>query len=99
MGFSEENWTPKADVEAFARILSEIVVGVSGEEGIHSPGIPSFIWKIIERGQSGDLKRVEPFHDIFETLKQNEFKIMEGVDAEQVSSFVRWIEISETLID
>jgi hypothetical protein len=99
MGFSGESWTPKTDVEAFARILSEIVVGVSGEQGIHSPGIPSFVRKMIERGQSGDLKRVESFHEIFETLKRNAFKILEGVENEKVSSFVNWIESSEMLTE
>jgi hypothetical protein len=89
----------KADVEAFARILSGIVIGIPVDEGIHSPGIPSFVREIIETGQSGDLKRVESFHEIIEILKRNEFQILDGVDNEKVSSFVRWMEIFGMVID
>jgi serine/threonine protein kinase len=57
-GFSGESWTPTADIRAFARILSEIVVGASAEQGCGSSSIPSFVLEIIENGESADLKSV-----------------------------------------
>jgi hypothetical protein len=45
------------------------------------------------------LEIVESFTDILKTLKQNDFKIVEGVEIEAVSTFVRWIEFSETLTE
>jgi hypothetical protein len=37
--------------------------------------------------------------DILKILKLHDFKIIEGVDVEEVSNFVKWIEKSETLIE
>jgi serine/threonine protein kinase len=51
-GFSEGNWNPKGDVQAFSRILSEIVIDASDEQGWHRRGIPLFIVKMIQEGQS-----------------------------------------------
>jgi serine/threonine protein kinase len=98
-GFSGESWTPKVDVRAFAGLLSEIVIGTSGEQGGYVPSVPSFVLKMIERGQSADLKSIESFSDILTTLKQNDFTIMEGVDVAEVSNFVSWLEWSEMLIE
>jgi hypothetical protein len=98
-GFSGESWTPTVDVRAFTRILSEIVVGASAEQGCGSSGIPSFVLEIIENGESVDLKRVKSMSNILKILKLHDFKIMERVDVEEVSNFVKWIEKSETLIE
>jgi hypothetical protein len=98
-GFSGESWRPKADVRAFTVILWEIAAGTSGGQDGRSPDVPSFISRIIERGQSADLKSTESFADILRTLKENDFKIMEGVDSQEVSNFVSWIEWSETLTE
>jgi hypothetical protein len=97
--FSGESWTPKADIQAFTRILSEIVVGSSAEQGCGRSGIPSFIYEMIEGGEYADRKSIESFPGILNILKQHNFKIMEGVDVEEVSRFVRWIEWSETLTE
>jgi serine/threonine protein kinase len=83
-GFCGENWTPKVDVRAFAGILSEIVVGASAEQGGRGPGIPSFVSRIIEKGQSADSKAAESFTDILKVSKLNDFKIMEGVNIQEV---------------
>jgi hypothetical protein len=98
-GFSGERWTPTVDIRAFARILSEIVVGASAEQGCGSSGIPSFVLEIIENGESADLKAVKSLSDILKILKLHNFKIIEGVDVEEVWNFVKWIEKSETLIE
>jgi hypothetical protein len=79
------------DVRSFTKILSEIVAGVSSGDGEGCPIVPSFVSEIIERGQS--------FLDIFETLEQNQFQIMEGINVAEVSNFVRWIQWSETLTE
>jgi hypothetical protein len=98
-GFSSESWTPKVDVQAFARLLSEIAIGTSGGHGGYDPCVPSFVLEMIERGQSSDLKSVESFWDILKTLTQNDFKIMENIDIAQVRNFVSWIEWSEMLTE
>jgi hypothetical protein len=98
-GFSGENWRPIADVRAFAVILSQIAAGTSGGQDGRGPNVPSFISKIIERGQSADSRSTESFAEILKTLKDNHFQIMEGVDSQEVSNFVSWIEWSQTLIE
>jgi serine/threonine protein kinase len=97
-GFSGEIWTPKADVQAFFKLLSDIVIGISSEHGGHGREIPLFISEMIEKRRSADLKAIESFIDIFEALKRNKFRIMHGVNIEEVSNFVSWIEWSEALI-
>jgi hypothetical protein len=44
-------------------------------------------------------KTPESFADGLKTLKMHRFKIIEGVDIEEVSTFVSWIESSETLTE
>jgi serine/threonine protein kinase len=98
-GFSGESWSPSSDIQAFSRILSEIVVGASAGQGGFDPSVPSFVSWLIEKGQSPDLKTMKSFLDIFEILKRNQFRIMEGVNIEEISNFVNWIEWSERLIE
>jgi serine/threonine protein kinase len=98
-GFSGESWTPTVDIRAFTRIFSEIVVGASAGHDCDSSGVPSFVLEIIENGESSDLKAVKPLSDILKILKLHNFQIIEGVDVESVSDFVKWIEKSETLIE
>jgi hypothetical protein len=97
--FSGESLMPEADVHGFARILSEIVLGASCEGSGHTGDIPSFVSAIIERRQCRELKTVDPFTAILTVLKQNDFKIVEGVDIGEVSQFMRLIELSETLTE
>jgi hypothetical protein len=98
-GFSDESWTPTVDIRAFTRILSEIVVGAPAEQGCGRSSIPSFVLEIIENGESGDGKVVKSLSDILKILKLHNFNIIEGVDVEEVSNFVKWIKMSETLIE
>jgi hypothetical protein len=97
-GFSGENWTPQADIQAFASIFSEIVIGASPQQGGRRPIVPSFVSEIIEREQSADSKACGSLTKIFETLEWYEFQIIEGVDSREVSNYVDWIERSQTLI-
>jgi hypothetical protein len=96
-GFSRENWTPNRDVLGFVGILSEIVVGASAEHGGGLPAVPSSVSEIIEKRQLANPTETNSFSEIFEFLKQNDFKIMEGVNFNEVSNFVNWIEGSESL--
>jgi hypothetical protein len=98
-GFSGENWRPDADVQAFGELLSKIVIGGSSKESRTSQSIPAFVLKMIEQGQSSDSKATVSFVEVFETLKREEFRIVEGVDSKEVSNFVSWIELSEALTE
>jgi serine/threonine protein kinase len=97
--FSGEGWRPDADVEAFAGLLSRIIIGDSAEKRGYGLSVPAFVLKMIERGQSLDSQVKLSFVDIFEILKDNDFEILEGVDSKEVSNFVRWIEFSEALTE
>jgi serine/threonine protein kinase len=97
--FSGECWRPAADVRAFAELLSRIVIGNSAEASRSSLSVPGFVLKMIESGQCLDSKAKLSFVDIFETLKSNDFRILEGVDSAEVSNYVRWIEVSEALTE
>jgi hypothetical protein len=55
------------------------------------------VLNVIERGQSLDSDAKLSFVEIFETLKDNHFRILERVDSKYGSSFVSWIEFSEAL--
>jgi hypothetical protein len=94
-GFSGESWNPREDIRAFTTILSEIVVGTAAEQGCGNSGIPSFVLDMIEGGECPNWNTITSFSGALSTLKEHNFKIMEGVDAEEVSRFVRWVESSE----
>jgi serine/threonine protein kinase len=98
-GFSGKGWRPAADVRAFAELLSRIVIGNSAEESGCRLSVPAFVLKMIERGQSSASKTKLSFVDIFEILKVNKFRILEGVDSKDVSNFVSWIEFTEALTE
>jgi hypothetical protein len=98
-GFSEEDWRPAADIRAFAELVSRIAIGKSAGAMGCSQSVPAFVFEMIERGQSLDSKAALSFVDIFETLKVNNFGILEGVDSIEVSNFVNWIEFSEVLTE
>jgi hypothetical protein len=98
-GFSGESWRPAADVRAFAELFSRIVIGDSANESGSSRSVPGNVLDMIHRGQSLDSNATLSFMDIFTTLKNHNFRILEGVDSTEVSNFVRWIEFSETLTE
>jgi serine/threonine protein kinase len=84
--FSGEEWTPAADISAFASLLAEIAIGASGVSGV-SAAVSKFISRMIEGERT--------FVDIVKDLKANGFRIMAGVDYEEVSGFVTWVESTE----
>jgi serine/threonine protein kinase len=90
-GFSVEDWTLKADVLAFAEIFSEIV----SRDSTSQSEVPMFASEIIEGGQSAHSGITKSFCDIFETLSSEGFQIVDGVDCEEISDFVREIESLE----
>jgi serine/threonine protein kinase len=94
-GFSGENWRPDADIRGFAELLSKIVIGDSSEESRTSQSCPAFVLKMIEQGQSSDSPAIVSFVEILETLRNEQFRILEGVDSNEVSNFVSWIKLSE----
>jgi hypothetical protein len=98
-GFSGESWSPTADVQGFAKLLSQIVKCDSADEFGCSRSVPAFVLRIIEKGQSSDSKAMLSFVDIIKTLKRHDFRILEGVDTKEVSTFVSWIEVSEALTE
>jgi hypothetical protein len=98
-GFSEEGWRPTADVRAFAELLSRIVIGDSAEDSGNRLSVPTFVLNMIEEGHSLDSQSRLSFVDIFDTLKNNDFGLLEGVDSKEVWNFVRWIEFTEALTE
>jgi serine/threonine protein kinase len=98
-GFSSAGWSPKTDIEDFALILIEIIVGhlatqsdVSNGQVIFPPDVPIFVLDMISADQSRDRRIRESFNNIFDHLKKNHFEILSGVDLSEVLNFVTWIE-------
>jgi hypothetical protein len=100
-GFSGKRWSPWADVSAFAMLLFEIVAGCSSPsappsaaerdgEVIIPPGVPAFVSEIIEKALRPIPGTELSFIAIFETLKENNFRIV--ADSDEVSSFVSGVE-------
>jgi serine/threonine protein kinase len=95
-GFSKEKWIPERDIRAFAAILFEIVVGRPATDEASVPtNIPAFVSQIIESELHPTSGTRYPFDALFVTLKQNDFRIEDGVDSEEVSAFVRWVESAD----
>jgi hypothetical protein len=57
-----------------------------------TPGIPEFVSEIIEDGVGLSVWRGVSFIRIFETLKANGFRIVAGVDSDEVSPFISCVE-------
>jgi serine/threonine protein kinase len=95
-GFSREGWTPERHIRAFASILFELVFGrpLEGEASI-SPEIPDFVSMIVKSRFSPISEIDDSFNTILEILKQNDFRIEDGVDSVEVSAFVSWVESAE----
>jgi serine/threonine protein kinase len=70
---------------------------VNAYEWIVIPGfVPKFVCDLIESGLSGNTRERPSFDDISEALKENYFRITDGVDSDEVSAFVSVVESSET---
>jgi hypothetical protein len=93
--FSGQEWAPTADVSAFASLLFEIAVrgtvtpAIGAAVGASFPApVPAFVSRIIEQGRSPKLNGGLWFAKIVAWLEENRFKIMAGVDSDEVSAFV-----------
>jgi serine/threonine protein kinase len=86
---SGKRLTWKTDIHGFVSILFEILVGKSAED------LPYFIRPICQSVLGSPSKTRYSFNDIFEILKQNEFRIEEGVNSVEVLAFVSWLESVE----
>jgi hypothetical protein len=78
------------------------VGGFSGESWRPGADVRAFaelLLEKIERGQSWGSNVKLPFVNIFKSLKDNDSRILEGVDLKGVSDFVRWIEFPEALTE
>jgi hypothetical protein len=96
VAFSDEKWTPEMDIRAFASILFELMFGCRPQSETCIPtGIPYFVSTIIETGLSSISGTSYSFNTILKILKQNHFKIEDGVDSAEVSRFVSWVESAE----
>jgi hypothetical protein len=82
-------------------LLFEIVAGHpfpppgaanADSEVILPPDVPTFVSEIIDEGPRPIPAKELSFIDIFEILKRNDFRIVSGVDSEEVSAFVRGVE-------
>jgi hypothetical protein len=94
--FSEEEWSPMEDIFGFSALLFEIVIGGPvNRETICRVEVPPFVSEMIEEGLSRKHTINRSFIDIVEVLKANHFGILSGVDIEEVSEFVSWIELGE----
>jgi serine/threonine protein kinase len=98
-----EGWSPRADVSAFAMLLFEIVAGrpwpspppsaaQADAEVSLPPDVPGFVSEMIETGPRLKAGQELSFIDIIEILKRNAFRIMAGVDSDEVSAFVSGVE-------
>jgi hypothetical protein len=88
------------------RPLSRPSDAMSDTEMIVPPGVPSFVSEMIDGGlrlrsrarprasarARARARRELSFIDIIETLKENHFRIVSGVDSDEVSAFVSGIE-------
>jgi hypothetical protein len=70
---------------------------VNACERVAIPGfVPTFVSVLIESGLSANPQERPSFDDISEALKENYFRVADGVDADEVSAFVSLVESSET---
>jgi hypothetical protein len=95
-GTSGEGGRRERDIQAFALILFQIVVGKSATGVASIPmSVPDFVVEISKLGLYRRSNKGYSFNEIFTILKQNNFRIEDGVDSEEVSAFVRWVESPE----
>jgi tRNA A-37 threonylcarbamoyl transferase component Bud32 len=96
VGISGKGWTAERDIEAFASILFELLFGYppQGEASIPTD-IPDFVSRIIKSGFSPISRRSCSFNTILDILKQNNFRIEEGVNSSEVSALVSWVESAQ----
>jgi hypothetical protein len=92
-GFSSAECTMQMDVRGFASIFFEVVVDQPANAETSIPlNIPDFVSKIIEGRLWSESKMQCPFCNIFRILKENAFRIVEGVDSAEILAFVKWVE-------
>jgi hypothetical protein len=74
------------DVSAFASLFVETAMGASGAARFSVAG-PEFVTRILPGERS--------LVNIVERLKANRFEIIAGVDREDLSAFVTWLELAD----
>jgi hypothetical protein len=89
----------RVEVQTGARILFEIVVCGSNNDGGIGPSIPSFISEMMEGGQSSLSSAVDSFSGIVKTRKATSFNMLEGIGTQELPDSLNWIELSEALIE
>jgi serine/threonine protein kinase len=96
---SDEEETLMTDVASFSSILFEILVGrsvvqhVSQCDEVAIPSfIPSFVRELMESGWSVDPAKRPSFDNIYETLKANDFDVVEGNEVDEVWMYVDFLE-------
>jgi serine/threonine protein kinase len=95
-GFSGKEWDPQTDIRGFASLLFEIVVGCPASDETNVPDdVPIFVSEMIRAGILSRARRLSSFVQMFQTLKQHDFKIVAGVDSADVLAFVNWVELLE----
>jgi hypothetical protein len=94
-GFAEEDWTRTADIRTFAEILSVIIVGASDGQSERDSNIPTFVSDLINQGLFANSRTRESLRNIFNTLQQNGFSVVNGVDSDEVFASGNWVESSE----
>jgi serine/threonine protein kinase len=97
-GFSEASWSPMSDIRTSAEFLSEIVIRDFEIEGIQALDVPEFVIDVIEKGLPGDCFRGNSFAEILKILRENHFKIVTGVDSEEIFKVVNGMKLSEKSI-
>jgi hypothetical protein len=100
--FSGEEWAPTADISAFASLLFEIAVGGTDTPPIGAAGgppfteaVPALVLRMIDDGRSSKSACSLSFAAIVESLKENCFEIMAGVDSDEVSAFVSLVKSAD----
>jgi hypothetical protein len=96
VGVSRKGLKPERDIQAFASILFEIMVGRPAKGEVSIPTrILDFVSRMIKSGLSAISGTNESFNTILELLKENDFEIDKSVDSAEVSAFVNWVESAE----
>jgi hypothetical protein len=71
----------------------------SEEKNERDSDIPTFVSEIIEKGLFADSRTSESMGNIFITLQQNGFKVVNGVDSDEVFDLINWAESFEREIE
>jgi hypothetical protein len=95
-GFSNEKWSPQADIDVYVSLLFDIVAGLPiGSEEEIPDGVTNLFYQIMYEVPKHKSRTEFFFQDILVLLRDQHFKILEGVDIANVWAFVNWVEAFE----